>query len=310
MKKQLLLLSVLLSAGWQVQSQNTFINEDFESYTVDGFVAVQSTVWNTWTMAPGSAEDASVSNEVANSGTNSMRISTTTHDMVLPIGPYTTGLYTIEFYMYMPAGNGGYFNVLHNWPIPYQWACQVYFHSDGSINWTAGGAPGQGGTFTPATWFKVLATIDMDTDVATMNINNVDLFTFQWSLDDSNGMAGLNQLAAVNFYGAAAVGSGAPFYYIDDVKVTDVNGVGVNEVNDTFAVTTFPNPANDVLNITTGSAAPVALTLFDIAGKTVVSKVINQSNYGLNVSALNEGIYLLRMVQGENTITKKVVVQR
>lgn len=308
MKKQLLLLSVLMAAGWQAQSQNTFINENFDSYTANGFAAVQSPFLNTWTMNPGSAEDAPVSNEVANSGANSMRINNASQDIVVPIGPFTSGLYTVEFHMYIPEGSGGYFNILHNWPAPYQWACQVYFGAGGAINWTAGGTPGQGASFPHAQWFKVLATINMDTDLATMNINNVDIFSFQFSLDDSNGMQGANQLAAVNFYGAAAQGS-TPFYYIDDIKVTDVNGVSVAENAAQAVLGVYPNPANDVLNINTNGLSPVHVTLFDISGKVVLSKTINQVASRLNVAGLTEGIYFIQMVQNNETVTKKVVVR-
>jgi len=308
MKKQLLLLSVLMAAGWQAQSQNTFINENFDSYTANGFAAVQSPFLTTWTNNPGSAEDALVSNEVANSGNNSLRINNASQDMVVPIGPFTSGLYTVEFYMYIPASSGGYFNIMHNWPAPYQWACQVYFGSGGAINWTAGGTPGQGASFPHAQWFKVLATINMDTDLATMNINNVDIFSFQFSLDDSNGMQGANQLAAVNFYGAAAQGS-TPFYYIDDIKVTDVNGVSVAESGIRSELSAYPNPANDVLNISTNGLSPVLVTLFDISGKVVHNKTLNQAFARLNVAGLTDGIYFIQMVQDGETTTKKLVIR-
>lgn len=77
-----------------------------------------------------------------------------------------------------------------------------------------------------------------------------------------------------------------------------------NSVN--FSV--YPNPTNTgFVNITTTTNAPVNVVVFDILGKEVISKTIQ--NNTLNVSNLKAGIYILKLNQNEATITKKLVIE-
>jgi hypothetical protein len=70
----------------------------------------------------------------------------------------------------------------------------------------------------------------------------------------------------------------------------------------------YPNPAsNGIVNITSANSEAIAVTLFDILGKQVLNQTV--SNNTLNVSALNSGVYILKMVQNGNTSTKKLVIR-
>jgi hypothetical protein len=301
-----LLVGLMASA---TNAQVVVIEDDFESYTVNGFIAVQSPIWDTWTMSPGSAEDAPVSNEVAFSGTKSLRIQQNgTLDIVLPIGPYTTGIYEIEFMMYVPQGNGAYFNLMHNWPTPYEWATDVWFSNNGTVYNMVFQTQGTNGTYPAAQWFKVVALVNLDTDQATLTVNNQLLHTWQWSINHNNGAPGQNKLAAVNFYGHSPQGQQG-LYYIDDVKVTHVNGVSVAETSKDIAFNVFPVPANDVLRINASSAGAYQLTMFDLSGKVVHSARVVNSLYEMNVKNFSEGVYFLRMEGNHGVLTKKVVVQ-
>lgn len=68
----------------------------------------------------------------------------------------------------------------------------------------------------------------------------------------------------------------------------------------------FPNPANDVLNITSNSTLDKSVQLFDLTGKkvldvTTVSKI--------NVSTLKAGIYVAKINEAGKTATRKVVIK-
>ncbi|NQV17444.1 MAG: hypothetical protein HQ534_02750, partial [Armatimonadetes bacterium] len=88
----------------------TIYGDDFESYTVGEYLAVQSDDWTTWTNNPGSAEDALISDDYALSGTNSVKVDGTT-DLVLIMDNYTSGAYSIALNMYIPTGYCGYYNL-------------------------------------------------------------------------------------------------------------------------------------------------------------------------------------------------------
>ena len=68
----------------------------------------------------------------------------------------------------------------------------------------------------------------------------------------------------------------------------------------------FPNPANDVLNITSNSAANKNVQLFDLTGKKVLDvTTVSQ----VNVSTLKAGIYVAKINEAGKTATRKVVIK-
>jgi len=80
---------------------------------------------------------------------------------------------------------------------------------------------------------------------------------------------------------------------------------------DSFESTNFniyPNPvSNGIVNITSISNEAITIAIFDILGKQVISETLSHSN--LNISSLNTGIYIMKITQNGNTITKKLVVR-
>jgi len=129
--KKLLLLSVIVAFAFSVKAQTTLIDENFDSYTTGGQVADQSDIWTTWSNDPGSAEDAVVSEDYANSTAKSMLV-TGTNDMILPLGDKTSGVYDVNFYYYVETGFGGYFNIQHFEAPGNQWALECYFGENGT----------------------------------------------------------------------------------------------------------------------------------------------------------------------------------
>ena len=90
-----------------LSAQVPLLEEDFESYSVGDYIGVASSVWTTWSGNTGTDEDAQVSDEQANSGTQSLKIfgSATTGgpmDVYLPIG--LDDAYEVSFNIYVPSG--------------------------------------------------------------------------------------------------------------------------------------------------------------------------------------------------------------
>ncbi|MFM7103893.1 MAG: hypothetical protein ACKOW8_00105, partial [Flavobacteriales bacterium] len=247
----------------------TLIMEHFDSYVAGDGVAAQSDLWDTWdgTAAP----DAIVVDSVSFSPSNSALISGQATDLVLPIGPYNTGRVITDFKMKLTDA-GGYFNFLHNWAnnnTNYQWACDVFFGGDGVVTATLGGADFTGNDVPVGEWFDVKVIADMYMDSGWVYINNELLGNWQWSLNNTNGAAGNNQIAAIDFFGTNNA-SGEGVYYIDDVQVVystyldcdgnclnDADGDGicdelevrVNEITAMGLPLVFPNPSNGVYQV-------------------------------------------------------------
>ena len=79
---------------------------------------------------------------------------------------------------------------------------------------------------------------------------------------------------------------------------------------DAFAM--YPNPSNNEFTIKFNTTNNVAIDLFDINGRMVLSKTFKNQvysfNQNLNVSALAGGIYIVKIKSGSNTMFRKLVI--
>ena len=83
---------------------------------------------------------------------------------------------------------------------------------------------------------------------------------------------------------------------------TGISEVAEGEVN------VYPNPATTVINIDNAEGAQISV--FDLSGR-MVSSVNSASAYQtIDASNLAEGMYIVRIANGDNVITKKINVVR
>lgn len=79
-------------------------------------------------------------------------------------------------------------------------------------------------------------------------------------------------------------------------------------INSLSSLSMYPNPVQGgTVNIQTQNPGTVAVSVFDVLGKNVMNKQL--SNNILNVSSLKSGVYLVRISQNGNTVTKKLVIK-
>lgn len=72
----------------------------------------------------------------------------------------------------------------------------------------------------------------------------------------------------------------------------------------------YPNPAtNGYVNIVSKSASaePKEIFIFDVLGKEIIKTILK--NDRLDISALKSGIYILKVIQGQTTVTKKLIIK-
>ncbi len=72
-------------------------------------------------------------------------------------------------------------------------------------------------------------------------------------------------------------------------------------------LTVYPNPANDLLNITTARGLDLQVEVFSILGKRVIATRVQNSP--LDVSALTSGIYILKITEEDKTATQKLIIR-
>lgn len=93
-------------------------------------------------------------------------------------------------------------------------------------------------------------------------------------------------------------------------------GLGTEELENTFDVTTYPNPFVDELNVSMNlvEATDVTIDLIDIQGRVISTEALKfnagEQTYSLNSAGLSAGVYTLKITANEITTTKKVVLER
>jgi hypothetical protein len=187
-------------------------SDDFEGYENGVYVAENSNVWTTWTGQPGSAEDATISQDYAFSPEQSMKLQQS-NDMVYPAGNVTLGKHLIDYHMLIPEVNSGSLVLMtHFEPNDYEWGAQVSFNTDGTGVIDGGGQAVASFTFDHDTWLNVSSFINLDDDLAEIWLNDEVVHSWQWSTGVW-GTGNNKQFGAVDYFQPAPAN-----FYIDDFK--------------------------------------------------------------------------------------------
>jgi hypothetical protein len=105
----------------------------------------------------------------------------------------------------------------------------------------------------------------------------------------------------------------------DEVTIhnENINVIGMRKVESAFnnSVTVFPNPTAETLNVnyTIGSTSNVTIELVDAIGNVVTADSFNAETNGtreMDVNAIANGTYLVRIVNGDNTIVAPVTIAK
>lgn len=93
------------------------------------------------------------------------------------------------------------------------------------------------------------------------------------------------------------------------VKTNDIDFLFEKEpsqIKDPFSV--YPNPATrGFVNILSESGEPKEIFVFDVLGKEIIRTVLKGDR--LDISILESGIYILKITQGQDSVTKKLIVK-
>lgn len=210
-------LAALLFVICGLSAQN--FNYDFEQCNIGYKVAeTLGDPWTTWNLNPGSTEDAVISDEHCQ-GARALKIDNG-NDLVLKLGNKTSGAYNISFYMYIPEGKEGYFNVLHEFAGSNSvWAFEAFFKSRQHGNYISCG------TYDPFDvpyneWFKIDIDIYLDDALACLKINDQPISV--WDYTNYNTLKYCS-IAAMNFYPCSSTTS-RNGYYVDNISFTEIEG--------------------------------------------------------------------------------------
>jgi hypothetical protein len=242
-----------------IEYKQMIFTDDFESYTAGDLVAENSDYWGTWSgPAGGTGDDAEASEDYANTPVTSMKIGDDgADDMILPLGDATSGKYHIGFSILVESGGfEGYYNFQKTTTPGDEYAFDVYFNTDGTGSVEAGSGT-MAFNFNQDEFNKIDHYIDLDNDSAYLYVNEMPIFSWQYSLDAA-GDPGLNQLGGVDFYAWSDLGTGRS--YIDDVVYGEYTWLPAEIVG---ATTTF--------SVTTMDSEPIENATIEVNGATLTT---------------------------------------
>lgn len=211
-------IAAMLLMSLSATSQQV-VNENFESYDAGAYMATANpTQWEAW----GSGVlGGLVSTEQAHNGNNSMKVyinGSTETDVVLKMNDLTTGRYRVEFYMYVPSGKTGYYNMLQDFNGSNSlWGIQLTFNN-GIVSIDANGST-YSHPYTENGWTKIQHFIDLDNDWIDFYLDDEIVISYQWS-KGTNGDGTMCKLDAIDFY-SHTNNNQAGLYYIDDLVVEE-----------------------------------------------------------------------------------------
>ncbi|HYV93840.1 MAG TPA: T9SS type A sorting domain-containing protein, partial [Chitinophagales bacterium] len=222
---------------------------------------------------------------------------------------YTSGIKEFSLKMYIVSGYGAYFSLQQSSVPGLGWMFEIYFDNAGSGSINAGGINAATVSYTPDTWTDIRIKIDLTNDSAELFIDSNSIYTWQWSLGgDGSGYAdaiGGAQIAENMAY------SGEDFY-VDDVLLT--SDFGTNATVETFNPDIFvsPNPSNGQFNVMINDlpAGNYQLQFVDVLGRIISNETLNTSGSVIKNfdRGLGDGIYYVRLINGNKATTKKIVV--
>ena len=81
---------------------------------------------------------------------------------------------------------------------------------------------------------------------------------------------------------------------------------GIKPIISKNSLLLYPNPVQDILQVDLSGKTGI-LEICNISGKSVLQKQIQDNNTSVDVSGLHDGIYIVRMIYGNQVFTSKIV---
>lgn len=168
--------------------------------------------------------DTEISTAQSASAPNSIRIhdqgTAGLSDIVALFDTISTGAWEVSFDMYVPSGDGAYFNIQQNYVgggLGNLWGGEVYFLDNGTARAVYSTGSTLAGTFnyTQGSWFTMTTVLDLDNDTVWFELNGTSTNVgYQYSLANAGGPLQFN---GINFYSGVLAGNNYDCnYYFDN----------------------------------------------------------------------------------------------
>ena len=139
-------------------------------------------------------------------------------------------------------------------------------------------------------WVLISDTIVAQDDYSSITIGNFN--------DDNstNTMSNPTSSGAVGTYGA--------FYFVDDIRIEEINSIGINDIqNDELRI--YPTIVTDILNLSIPLDSWVRI--YNSHGQLMFSQHMMHGLKEINTSSLSKGIYFVSVQNDLKILTRRII---
>ena len=97
--------------------------------------------------------------------------------------------------------------------------------------------------------------------------------------------------------------------FAPDAEDLKVQILGIDDFNENLSYKIYPNPVDNILYIETEIRGNKTIELFTNEGKLLKVKQMFKNKENMDLSDINNGIYILRITQENNNIMKKIIIK-
>jgi hypothetical protein len=132
----------------------------------------------------------------------------------------------------------------------------------------------------------------------------------------TKNIGGLNSCTSYEWYVRARCGSGGPITSFSPLDTFQTAGCGKYLQQKNIALSCFPNPASDHLNIEIKSADRkyITISIIDVFGRTMfVKKLVVQegrNHLSIDIQDFRSGSYFVKVVSTENSVSQSIAILR
>ena len=106
--------------------------------------------------------------------------------------------------------------------------------------------------------------------------------------------------------------NGVDGWYLDEIVVYNCSETlavaDIDSLNDIISI--YPNPSESVFNLQLKNLYNLNFDLYDITGKTIMSKIpVKSNNFVLDLKQYQKGLYFIKFKSDIGTITKKLILK-
>lgn len=179
--------------------------------------------------------------------------------------------------------------------------------SDATVDGTGTLILANGVSYTNVYRYRIDEEIEVNTGFLGLQTFTRVQFEYYDMDDTNNGLPVFVHTSGI----LAPTSGGAPLFDFSLVMSIEepTTPVGLNEI-DFVAGNIYPNPAENILNIDLFNIDTEAnLAIVDAMGRIVLNETLSGAQNTIDITALNEGVYFVKIAQDGKLMTRKIVKQ-